>query len=653
MVQSLSDSHILCGKIVKCEDVLSQRGIFHVGCNYWASHAGMLMWRDWRPEIIEKDFTQLAECGIQVMRVFPLWSDFQPLTRTEGCSGQFLDLRFGETPLPSTPPGKAGISEIMLERFRFLCDCAQKNNIQLIVGLITGWMSGRLFVPPAFSRMNCLTEPEVVKWQVRFVKHFVKTLRDHQAICAWDLGNECNCIAPATRDQAWCWSNTISSAIRTEDSTRPIISGMHSLSASKNDNAWKIQDQGELTDILTTHPYPLFTPFCNQEPLNKIRNCLHATAESLFYAGVSGKPCIAEEVGNLGPCVCSDELAGEYMRTALFTLWAHDCRSLLWWCAYDQDLLENSPYDWVSIERELGLIKSDRTPKPAIKEMGKFAEVIKSLPLDRLPQRKVEAVCILTEGQDCWAAAFSAFILAKQAGFDLEFRFVGQQLPNSQLYIIPSLSSSRHSNIAFWKEIKTRAENGATIYVSHNDGIISNFKKIFGAEIISREIQNIPIQYEFNNYKLTGHPAFKLNLQAKESNVLATDNYSNPSFLCNKIGQGKIYFLSFPLEKNLSETKDAFGTDSEPAWKIYKEIGREVITKRIVSNDNPYIGITEHSINEKHIVVILINYGMHHEPVNLTIAEGWTVDNIHYGKYNFDNDCIDQNNAIILSVTYQ
>jgi hypothetical protein len=35
----------------------------------------------------------------------------------------------------------------MLDRFRTLADLADAQGLTLIIGLITGWMSGRLFVP--------------------------------------------------------------------------------------------------------------------------------------------------------------------------------------------------------------------------------------------------------------------------------------------------------------------------------------------------------------------------------------------------------------------------------------------------------------------------------------------------------------------------
>ena len=54
---------------------------FQLGCNYWASHAGVYMWRNWDRAVVEADLARLSRCGVNVLRVFPLWPDFQPLTR--------------------------------------------------------------------------------------------------------------------------------------------------------------------------------------------------------------------------------------------------------------------------------------------------------------------------------------------------------------------------------------------------------------------------------------------------------------------------------------------------------------------------------------------------------------------------------------------
>jgi hypothetical protein len=77
-----------------------------------------------------------------------------------------------------------------------------------------------------------------------------------------------------------------------------------------------------------------------------------ATAESRLYADLGGKPCFAEEIGALGRMLCSESVEADVARVNLFSLWAHDCRGFLWWCAFDQDHLAHAPYDWCTAERD-------------------------------------------------------------------------------------------------------------------------------------------------------------------------------------------------------------------------------------------------------------------------------------------------------------
>jgi hypothetical protein len=66
------------------------------------------MWSDWLPEVVEVDLAQLAQAGLQVLRVFPLWSVFQPLTQLYGAGGSPQEVRLGEEPLP-----EAGVSSLI------------------------------------------------------------------------------------------------------------------------------------------------------------------------------------------------------------------------------------------------------------------------------------------------------------------------------------------------------------------------------------------------------------------------------------------------------------------------------------------------------------------------------------------------------------
>ena len=48
-------------------------GEFFVGCNYWSKNAGMYMWRDWRPDVVEREICELAKNGKRrIGRVAPL-----------------------------------------------------------------------------------------------------------------------------------------------------------------------------------------------------------------------------------------------------------------------------------------------------------------------------------------------------------------------------------------------------------------------------------------------------------------------------------------------------------------------------------------------------------------------------------------------------
>lgn len=611
---------------------LTKPGNFVIGCNYWASHAGTRMWSDWREEIVEDDLAMLANAGLQVLRIFPLWPDFQPIHLLRAGQGHPQEIRFGESPLPDTEAGRAGMAQPMLDRFKIFADLAHRNHLKLIVGLLTGWMSGRLYVPPALEGLNVLTDPLAIQWSSRFVRQFVRTFKNHPAILAWDLGNECNCMAATTREESWAWTSTITCAIRAEDGTRPVVSGMHSL-APGNDEPWTMQDQGELTDLLTTHPYPYFTPHADQDPVNTIRTILHSTAESRFYADIGGKPCIAEELGTLGPILASERVAAEFVRACLFSLWANDCHGLLWWCAFDQDRLEHAPYDWNACERELGLVRNDRSIKPVLAELGKFRAFLDGLPIRSLPSLEKEAVCILSHDQDQWGAAYTSFILAKQSGFEIEFQFADQPIRPAALYLLPSVSGMAAISRRRWLELLEHVSNGAVLFVSHNDGLLSPFNQPFGLEPQTRSRRSGETTFEITGAGQFKLPApVRLELHSTGAQVLGVENDGNPVFTVNSYGKGKIYFLSLPLELALANRPGAFDDlASNPYWRIYRLIADPIITNQLAVKSNPAIGLTEHPLNSDKRIIILINYSPRPQADTLTLAMGWRLAETWYG----------------------
>ena len=618
------------------ERIFPELGRFFVGCNYWASHAGTAMWRDWQPAVVEKDLQLLAKSGIQVLRVFPLWPDFQPIHRLYGGGGVLKEYRFSETEeLPGTEAGRAGVSELAMARFREFADLAEKHGLKLVVGLITGHMSGRLHVPPAVEGLDIITDKTAIMWQVRFAKYFVKTMKDSQAILAWDLGNECNCMQGHVekREDAWVWTAAISDAVRSMDTSRPLVSGMHSLTPA---GTWTMQDQGELTDILTTHPYPYWTPYTDFDPIDTIRPVMHAAAESVFYSDMGNKPCFVEEIGNMGPMVADDDRSAAFARASLLNIWANGCHGFVWWCAFNQNHLTHPPYDWAACESELGLVTVEGKTKPVLKEMARLKQMIESLPCGELPARRVDGICILNTYQNHWGVAYSAFILAKQAGFDIGFQFEDQPLRDAPFYLIPCIRGTNGVPKRKMTEVLKKVEQGAVLYISMDDGYIEHVGPVTGNKVKTRSRRSeravISIPGEGGPVELNLNGSFRLDLEPERSEVLAAEADGNPVLTSVAYGKGRVYFLSMPVESDLVQRPGVFNNSvKEPYWKIYAMIARESLKTRIISKDHPLLAVTEHPADKNSAIGVLINCGPEALTTTVLIDQAWTVDKVLYG----------------------
>ncbi len=584
---------------------MCESGSFIIGCNYWASHAGTNMWHDWDESSIEHDFALLSQHNIRYVRLFPLWPDFQPLRMHYKQSGDEKELRLRELPLPHTEAGRAGVDEVMVERFRTVCDIAQRHGLHLIVGLVTGWMSGRLYVPEPFLTVNVLTDARAIKWQTKFVKYMVSTFKDHPAIVAWDLGNECNCMGHCPdADAAYTWANAITMAIKTCDPHRPVISGMH---GTFPEAEFRPQDLGEILDVLCPHPYPLFTPHCATDPLAEQKSLLHATAETVLYRGLSGKPAFAEEVGTLGPMIADEATAAAYIHTILHLLWAHDCLGLLWWCGFEQSHLTHTPYDWNAVERQLGLFRADYSPKPVLSALSRFAAFIDRHASAPLPPRIVDAVCILTAEEDSWRTAYGSFLLAKQAGLDIEFCHIEDALPEASAYLLPSIAHD-HVSAHSMKRILARVAEGATLYVSIGDALLSPFSELFGLVPRHRFEQTAVDPIQIGDAVIDMKSTHKIVYDDGDATVLARDDRGNAVFAEHAYGHGHIYFLSYPLEDMAAAQPGVIsGEGAIPYHLFYRAMPRLRSGQRVVSQTNPYVVWTEHIDHDGKHTVVAVN----------------------------------------------
>ena len=609
-------------------------GSFFVGVNYWGSESAINMWNRWNPESVELDVKALAENGVEVVRCFPLWPDFQPLTEFRGILGDFVE--YGMNGGPLIDPDAVDVE--MLGRFRFLCDCAQKYGVKLIPSLVTGWMSSRLMVPPALEKRNVLTDPEAIKWEVRYVRRFVRELKDHPAILAWDLGNECNCMGDARgRGNGWMWLNSIASAIRLEDPDRLVISGMHGQMTTPG-STWNLLDQGELLDVLTPHPYTGLCPEANKEPFNSLRNTNHLSAQCLMYSGIAGKPAFPEELGTLGPNIANDEVTARGMRMQMFQSWADDLPGFLWWCAFDQSKQDYPPYTWSMMERELGIATVDREPKPQLLAIKEFGEFKRSLPFRTLPPRQVDAVVLLSEKVEAWPVPLAALCLARQAGIDVKFVGAEHALPESGLYILPSPQSWKTYSGPAWDRVKAKVhDEGATLLLSRGFQMTgyAGFTDVTGVEIESQFRGGRTVSFSLPGHPdevLTGSDDAVANWTLKGAEAVAVDQNGNPAVTVFKYGKGQVICVAFALEHMAVNMGGVFTDEvTNPLYRIYQYAAEVASVRRRVHDGDPNVTFTEHPMGDGRTMVVAIN--CHPEAVALPVSIDGSVGQVWNGEY--------------------
>lgn len=596
-----------------------------LGTNYWASNAGIEMWNNWNESAVRQDLKILSENGVGIIRMFPNWRDFQPVEAVLGYGGGIEDMCFsGGRPIDND----CMLDSTSMERFDLFCDICEEYKIKMIVGIVTGWMSGGLFIPPILLGKNLYTDPLALLLEQKFIKGLVGRFKNKKAIYAWDLGNECNCMSVAeNRNAAANWTGIISHTIRAYDSERPIVSGMHSLDINDYGRKWTINDQAEFCDILTTHPYPFFVEHVYKDKMSSFRTLMHATSETKYYSGIGEKPCLVEEIGTLGPMFCDNETAAGFMRVNLFSNLANGAMGVLWWCANDQKNLKTFPYTRKNVELELGMMTTKREPKPVLKEVKRFNKLLSELDFD-LPEAEIDAVCLPTRQQEQWGISYMTYCLAKQADMNIDFCNPLLKIKKADVYLMPSICGHELMPRENYLQLLEYVKAGSVLYISNNEGKVGEFEETFGIRVKDSEMEykRVTVEYDGNYFEFINK--MHLHISAEDCDVLAYNEDKEPALIMKKYGKGRIYYLNYPFEKNLLDGKNSFDGEN---YKLYKSLFSSIISKHDVVSDNKYIGVTLHE-GENEYYCILVNYSDKKQKTMLNINEEYCVSEILYGN---------------------
>jgi len=278
--------------------------------------------------------------------------------------------------------------------------------------LFTGHMSGVNWIPPwalggsngdhrfrvvsggritrAHLR-NWYTDPEIGEAQALLAAEAATALAGHEALWAWDLGNEnSNCVISPSRSFTREWLQRITTAIRDADPGVLVTIGLH-MEDLGEDRMLGPADAAEVCDFLTMHGYPIYARWAEGPTdehllpfLAHLTRWLGGGVDVLFsefglptYRRVDREGERARRESAV--VLVEEEAAATYTERALAALRGAGCTGAMVWCYTDyvQTIWAEPPLDCAVHERSFGLWRADGSHKPSVEVVEVFAGVDK------------------------------------------------------------------------------------------------------------------------------------------------------------------------------------------------------------------------------------------------------------------------------------
>ena len=367
---------------------------FTLGVNYWPRRKAMYWWSKFDAGEVSEEFGVIKEIGMNVVRLFLLWDDFQPEPDS--------------------------VNKDALTHLVKVADIATENGLGLDVTFFTGHMSGPNWsprwllggdLPPKVHQhwlhdvvsngkitdkgyRNMFHDEIALKATHLLLKIVVSELKDHPAIWMWNLGNEPDLFAwPNTSDDGAAWVKEMVGLIKAIDPIHPVTIGLHG-DGLHRDNGLRIDKVYAHTDVAVMHSYPMYTKWA-RKPLDPD----FVPFTCALTSALSGKPVLMEEFGGCTALpneatytmkwketngrereqfMASEEDFAEFLRLTIPKLQDSGATGAMLWCFADYvpELWNLPPCQNARHERFFGLVRPDGSLKLHAKVIQEFAKTI-------------------------------------------------------------------------------------------------------------------------------------------------------------------------------------------------------------------------------------------------------------------------------------
>lgn len=364
---------------------------FTLGVNYWPRRKAMYWWSNFDAGEVREEFAILKEIGMNVVRIFLLWDDFQPDPTT--------------------------VSQDIVRNLITVADIAAETGLGIDLTFFTGHMSGPNWsprwllggdLPPVTHRewlrdvvsegkrtdqgyRNMFHDAMALDAERLLVRTVVSALKDHPGIWMWNLGNEPDLFAwPNTSEDGAAWVKEMVDLIKKIDPNHPVTIGLHG-DGLHRDNGLRVDKVYAHTDVAVMHSYPMYTPWA-RKPLDPD----FVPFTCALTAALAGKPVLMEEFGGCTALpgegsytmkwtetsgrereqfMASEEDFAEFLSLTIPKLHESGATGAMVWCFADYvpELWDRPPCQNAVHERFFGLVRPDGSLKPHARVIQEFA----------------------------------------------------------------------------------------------------------------------------------------------------------------------------------------------------------------------------------------------------------------------------------------
>lgn len=512
-----------------------------VGANYWPGSCGVEMWQAWPEAEMQHDLDVLAGLGLNCIRFFLRWQDFEP------------------------EPGH--YSEEMFARLGRFLEWCRDRHIYAQPSLFVGWMSGGIFWPHWKANSNLFADERMRERSCLFARRAAQTIAPfHDSLLGVDQGNELCCLpdshaAPPDAVARWC--QEVNSAIRSVYPNALIVSG-NEQNQIISDSGWRLGQQPG-TDYLSMHGYPV--PAWHSVAFDGMTDPL---CQSLlpFYTKIARAfaPVMVQEFGTIA--TFGPEQQRSYLSAVLPACWEAGANGFLWWCLRDIRA-RTHPYLRCGFEGTLGLVDDDDRVKPGLEYFLEFARSIASQP-PPCPGKGAVGIYLpkhcylrdnpLNPGNDP-ASTSRRLVMANYALalLGVPTRVVrGDLPPDGSVHTILVPGALLGSDEAEALEPWVRA-GGHLIW--HGPDQVNwgrQYIQLLGAVPVDYRaarpigVRAFGAEWRFSSYQRNA----RVQVAARSAQVLAADHGGVPVLLTNRVGDGIVAYALPVVEDAMAEVSD-------------------------------------------------------------------------------------------------